>query len=113
MQAAWWLSDLDSVRLIPPESEMTPLFLSTALILEAPNYSKLVTSNYKIPLRAAVVTSRTMTAGQDYVNNTHCVLRKMAVFWDFKPFSLVDSDRRFIGAYCLHFCPDDGGSKLL
>jgi hypothetical protein len=28
---------------------------------------------------------------------------KMAVFWDVAPCSLVDIDRRFIGAYCLHY----------
>jgi hypothetical protein len=26
---------------------------------------------------------------------------KMAVFWDVKPYSLVDIDRRFRSAYCL------------
>jgi hypothetical protein len=27
---------------------------------------------------------------------------KMAVFWDVAPCSLLDIDRRFRGAYCLH-----------
>jgi hypothetical protein len=27
---------------------------------------------------------------------------KMAVFWDAEPCSLVDTDRRFRGDYCLH-----------
>jgi hypothetical protein len=53
MQATWRLSDLDSARLIPPESDMTRLFLLAALILEAPDYWKLITSIHKIPLRTA------------------------------------------------------------
>jgi hypothetical protein len=32
---------------------------------------------------------------------------KMIVFWDVVPCSLVDIDRRFRGAYCLHHHPDD------
>jgi hypothetical protein len=36
---------------------------------------------------------------------------KMAVFWDVVPCSLVDVYRCFRGTYCLHQCPDDGGSK--
>jgi hypothetical protein len=31
---------------------------------------------------------------------------KMAVFWDIAPCSLVDTDRRFRGAYCLHYHSD-------
>jgi hypothetical protein len=38
---------------------------------------------------------------------------KMAVFWDVAPCSLVKTDGSFRGAYCLHHCPDDGGSKHL
>jgi hypothetical protein len=36
------------------------------------------------------------------------------VFCDIAPYCLVESDRRFIGAYCLHYHrPDDGSSKHL
>jgi hypothetical protein len=39
---------------------------------------------------------------------------KMTAFWDIVPCSLVEVDRRFRGAYCLHHQgdegPDDGGS---
>jgi hypothetical protein len=41
---------------------------------------------------------------------------KIAVFWDVAPCSLVDIDRRFIGAYWVQGAGeqgDDGGSKLL
>jgi hypothetical protein len=38
---------------------------------------------------------------------------KMAVFWDVAPCSLVDTDRRFRGAYYLYHQSHDGGSKLL
>jgi hypothetical protein len=40
---------------------------------------------------------------------------KMAVFWDFAACSLVEIDRRFRGAYCLHHKgdEDEGGSKHL
>jgi hypothetical protein len=34
----------------------------------------------------------------------------MNVFWDVAPCSVVEIDRRFRGAYCLHYqgsCPDD------
>jgi hypothetical protein len=37
---------------------------------------------------------------------------KMTVFWDVAQCSVVEIDRRFRGAYCLH-CPDDGSSKHL
>jgi hypothetical protein len=39
---------------------------------------------------------------------------KMTVFWDLAPCSLVETNRRFRDAYCLHHqcgCPDDWGSK--
>jgi hypothetical protein len=36
---------------------------------------------------------------------------KMVVFWDVELFSLVDTDLRFGGAYCLHN-PNDGGIHL-
>jgi hypothetical protein len=40
---------------------------------------------------------------------------KISAFWDTTPCSLVEADRRFRGAYCLHhqvdYRPDDGGSK--
>jgi hypothetical protein len=39
--------------------------------------------------------------------------KKMAVFWDVVPCSLVGTDRRIRGAYYLHYRPDDGDSKLL
>jgi hypothetical protein len=32
---------------------------------------------------------------------------KMTVFWDFAPRSLVEVDRRFRGAYCLHHQGDE------
>jgi hypothetical protein len=39
---------------------------------------------------------------------------KMTVFWDGMPCSLVETDRRFRGAYCMyHRRPDDEGSKHL
>jgi hypothetical protein len=40
---------------------------------------------------------------------------KMAAFWDVAPCNLVDTNRRFRGAYCLHHHgrQGDGGSKLL
>jgi hypothetical protein len=41
---------------------------------------------------------------------------KIAVLWHVAPCSLVDTDRRFRRAYCLHHQgddPDDGGNKLL
>jgi hypothetical protein len=41
---------------------------------------------------------------------------EMAVFWDVAQCSLVDIDKRFRGAYCLHHHVvdlDDGGSKLI
>jgi hypothetical protein len=45
---------------------------------------------------------------------------KMSVFWDDALRSLVETEQRFRGAYCLHHPwwwvihrPDDGGSKLL
>jgi hypothetical protein len=34
-------------------------------------------------------------------------------FWDDAPCSLVETDRRFGGAYCLHRQACDGGSKDL
>jgi hypothetical protein len=34
-------------------------------------------------------------------------------FWDAAPRSLVETDRRFRGAYCLHHHGSDGGSKHL
>jgi hypothetical protein len=36
----------------------------------------------------------------------------MTAFWDTGPCSLVEEDRRFRGAYCLHD-PDDGGTTHL
>jgi hypothetical protein len=36
----------------------------------------------------------------------------MAIIWEVAPCSLIDTDRRFRGTYCLHYSPDDGGSKL-
>jgi hypothetical protein len=39
---------------------------------------------------------------------------KMAVFWDVKPYSPIDIDRRFGGTYCLHHQGDEYiDSKLL
>jgi hypothetical protein len=41
---------------------------------------------------------------------------KMAAFWDIGPCSLFKVDRRFRGAYCLHYEDDtqgDGGSTHL
>jgi hypothetical protein len=38
---------------------------------------------------------------------------KMRAFWDMVPYSLVEVDRNFRGAYCLHHRPDDGGSMRL
>jgi hypothetical protein len=35
---------------------------------------------------------------------------KMIFFWDVAPCSLVDIDRRFTGAYCLHHQGDQGES---
>jgi hypothetical protein len=32
---------------------------------------------------------------------------KMAVFWDVAPCSLIDTDRHFRGAYCLHHQGDE------
>jgi hypothetical protein len=37
----------------------------------------------------------------------------MTVFWDVEPCSLLEIDRRFRGAYCLHHQSDDEGSKHL
>jgi hypothetical protein len=39
--------------------------------------------------------------------------QKMTVFWDVAPCSLLEIDRRFRGACCLHDRCDDGGSKHL
>jgi hypothetical protein len=39
----------------------------------------------------------------------------MAVFWDVAPCSLVEIDRRFRGAFCLHhqaYDPDDAGTPV-
>jgi hypothetical protein len=33
-------------------------------------------------------------------------------FWDVAPCSLVNTDLRFNGAYCLHRHPNGGGNKL-
>jgi hypothetical protein len=44
---------------------------------------------------------------------------KISIFWDVAQYSLVDVDRHFRGAYCLHHQgdelhhPDDGGIKIL
>jgi hypothetical protein len=40
---------------------------------------------------------------------------KMTVFWDTSmvPRSLIEVDRRFSGAYRLHYRPDGGGSTYL
>jgi hypothetical protein len=38
---------------------------------------------------------------------------KMTAFWDIAPCSLIEVDRRFRGAYCVHHQGDDGGSKHL
>jgi hypothetical protein len=39
---------------------------------------------------------------------------KMVVSWDLSLYSLVNVDRRFRGAYCLHHQgPDNGGGKFL
>jgi hypothetical protein len=38
---------------------------------------------------------------------------KMIVFWDVAPCSLVDSDRRFRVAYCLHHQGGAGGIEFL
>jgi hypothetical protein len=36
---------------------------------------------------------------------------KMTVLWNVASCSLVDTDRRFRGVYCIHHQGDDGGSK--
>jgi hypothetical protein len=38
---------------------------------------------------------------------------KMAAFWDIALCSLIDVDRHFGGAYCLHHHSDEGGSMNL
>jgi hypothetical protein len=38
---------------------------------------------------------------------------KMTVLWDVATCCLVDIDRLFRGAYCLHHSPDDGGNTHL
>jgi hypothetical protein len=38
---------------------------------------------------------------------------KMTAFWDVVPWSLVEVDRRFRSAYCLHHRPDEEGSTYL
>jgi hypothetical protein len=42
---------------------------------------------------------------------------KIRVLWDVAPYSYVEVDRRFIGAYCLHHqgenLPEDGGNTHL
>jgi hypothetical protein len=38
---------------------------------------------------------------------------KFRVFWDVAPYSHVEVDRRFKGAYCLDDRPEDGGSMHL
>jgi hypothetical protein len=38
---------------------------------------------------------------------------KIIAFWDIALCSLVEVDRRFRGAYCLHHRPDDGDSTHL
>jgi hypothetical protein len=41
----------------------------------------------------------------------------MSVFWDIAPCGLVEIDRRFVGAYCLHYQGDavvmEAGKYLL
>jgi hypothetical protein len=38
---------------------------------------------------------------------------KMTAFWDIAPCNVVEIDRHFRGAYCLHHHPDHGGSTYL
>jgi hypothetical protein len=38
---------------------------------------------------------------------------KISIFWDVAPCSIVEVDRRFRGAYCLHHQGDEAGSKHL
>jgi len=38
---------------------------------------------------------------------------KVNVLWDVAPCSLIEIYRHFRGSYCLHYRPDDGGSKRL
>jgi hypothetical protein len=37
-------------------------------------------------------------------------LVEISVFWDVAPYSPIEVNRRFRGAYCLHYRPDDGVS---
>jgi hypothetical protein len=39
------------------------------------------------------------------------IQKKMNIFWVVALCSLVEFDRRFRGAYCLHHRPDDEGNK--
>jgi hypothetical protein len=39
--------------------------------------------------------------------------KKMAVFWDVAPCSLVETDHVSVELYCYHHQPHDGGNKLL
>jgi hypothetical protein len=38
---------------------------------------------------------------------------KLTILWNVQPYSIVETDRRFRGAYCLHHHddPDNGGNK--
>jgi hypothetical protein len=47
--------------------------------------------------------TRITVYGQCQVHSWRSYLKlKMAVFWDVAPYSLVENDQRFRGAYCLH-----------
>jgi hypothetical protein len=55
-----------------------------------------------------------MTSSLVVLKQTFCM--KMTALWDTAPCSLVEVDRRFRDAYCLHHClnsPDFGGSTRL
>jgi hypothetical protein len=73
------------------------LYVSLYLLFNYYNFTTLVCESISI-LRFQVLMAASM---------------KMTVFWDVAPCSLIQTDPCFGGAYCLHHCPNYGGSKNL
>jgi hypothetical protein len=48
----------------------------------------------------------------DYRFSRRRVWRWQTALWDIAPCSLVEVDRRFKGAYCLHYQGDDNGPVM-
>jgi hypothetical protein len=59
---------------------------------------RIIYPKYKDPVRFHVLTAASI---------------KFTVFWDILPYSKIDIDRRFRGAFCLHYQGDDGGRMHL